>query len=129
MGRGDYTTTEKGDEYFEKGQNLYREGKHELAMGWLKKALFVFQFQKNKENFIEVLNRMADVLWEMGLSSESRALLNLVMEYKNMEQDEFERECQSVEFKNYVERPNFFNTKESVLMCDLLHDLKSMASV
>ena len=129
MGRGDYTTTEKGDEYFEKGQNLYREGKHELAMDWLKKALFVFQFQKNKEKFIDVLNRIADVLWDMGLSSESRELLNLVMEYKNMEQDEFERECQSVEFKNYVERPNFFNTQESVLICDLLHDLKSMASV
>ena len=128
MGRGDYTTTEKGDEYFEKGQNLYREGKHELAMDWLKKALFVFQFQKNKEKFIEVLNRMADMLRGMGLSSQSLDVQNLVMEYKNMEQDEFERECQSIKFKDYVERPTFFNTKESVLLCDLLHDLKSMAS-
>ena len=128
MGRGDYTTTEKGDEYFEKGQNLHREGKHVLAMGWLKKALFVFQFQKNKEKFIEVLNRMADMLREMGLSTQSLAVLNLVMIYNTMEQDEFERKCQSIKFNDYVERPNFFNTQESVLICDLLHDLKSMAS-
>ena len=93
-----------------------------------KKALFVFQFQKNKDKFIEVLNRMADVLWYMGLSSKSRELLNLVMIYNTMEQDEFERECQSIEFNDYVERPTYFNTKESVLLCDLLHDLKSMAS-
>ena len=129
MGRGDYTTTEKGDEYFEKGQKLYRGREYELAKQWFKKALFVFQFQKNKEKFIEVLNRMADMLREMGLSSQSLAVLNLVMIYETMEQDKFERECQSIEFNDYVERPNFFNTRESVLICDLLHDLKSMASV
>ena len=128
MGRGDYTTTEKGDKYFENGKKLYQGREYELAKGWFKKALFVFQFQKNKAKFIEVLNRMADVLWEMGLSSESLAVLNLVMIYKTMEQDKFERECQSIEFNDYVERPNFFNTKESVLICDLLHELKGMAS-
>ena len=83
MGRGDYTTTEKGDEYFEKGQNLYREGKHELAMDWLKKALFVFQFQKNKEKFIEVLNRMANLLSDMGLSGQSVTLQDLASKYEN----------------------------------------------
>jgi hypothetical protein len=81
-----------------------------------KKALFVFQFQKNKEKFIEVLNRMAGVLRDMGLSSQSLELLNLVMKYKNMEQDEFERECQSIKFNDYVERPTLFNTKKCTPM-------------
>ena len=129
MGRDDYITTEKGDEYFEKGQKLYREGKHELAMDWLKKALFVFQFQKNKEKFIEVLNRMAHLLSDLGLSGQSVTLQDLASKYENMEKRKFDEECESAFFQSYVERPTFFNTRESLLICDLLHDLKSMASV
>ena len=98
-------------------------------MGWLKKALFVFQFQKNKEKFIEVLNRMANLLWDMGLSGQSVTLQDLASKYEKMEKHKFDEECESVFFQSYVERPNFFNTRESVLICDLLHDLKSMASV
>ena len=98
-------------------------------MDWLKKALFVFQFQKNKEKFIEVLNRMANLLWDMGLSGQSVTLQDLASKYDNMEKRKFDEECESVFFQSYVERPTFFNTKESVLICDLLHDLKSMASV
>jgi hypothetical protein len=41
MGRGDYITTEKGDEYFENGKDI-SGGKHELAMDWLKKSLVCF---------------------------------------------------------------------------------------
>ena len=127
MDRNKYITPEKGVEYLEKGEKLHREGKNELAKGWLKKALFVFQYHKDKERFIEVLNRMADVLWDMGLSSQSRELLNSALEYKNMEQDEFERECESDVFNNYVERPTHFNTQGSALICDLLKDLQRAA--
>jgi hypothetical protein len=52
MGRGDYTTTKKGDEYFEKGQNLYRDGNMNLLRADSKKPCLFSNFRRIKKSLL-----------------------------------------------------------------------------